>query len=48
VALPDPAFVAILALVGAPVSAIVGAAVGAGFAALDLLIVAAGRRLGTA
>jgi hypothetical protein len=48
VALPDPVFVAVLALVGAPVSAVVGAAIGAGFAVLDLLIVAAGRRLGTA
>ena len=45
VSLPEPAFVAILALVGAPVSALVGAVVGAGFAALDLAIVAAGERL---
>jgi len=48
VVLPEPLFVAVLALVGAPVSAVVGAAVGVGFAALDLLIVAAGERLGTA
>jgi hypothetical protein len=45
VALPDPVFVAVLALVGAPVSALVGAVAGAGFAALDLLIVATGKRL---
>ncbi|WP_049937581.1 hypothetical protein [Haloplanus natans] len=45
VSLPEPAFVAILALVGAPVSALIGAVVGAGFAALDLAIVAAGERL---
>lgn len=44
----DPAFVAVLALVGTPVAALVGAVVGAGFAAADLLIVAAGERLGTA
>jgi hypothetical protein len=42
---PDPVFVAVLALVGGPVSALVGAVAGAGFAALDLLIVAAGERL---
>ena len=45
VSLPEPLFVAVLALVGAPVSALVGAVVVAGFAALDLLIVAAGERL---
>jgi len=45
---PAPAFVAVLALVGAPVSALVGAVAGVGFAALDLLVVAAGERLGTA
>lgn len=45
---PDPTFVAVFALVGAPVSALVGAVAGVGFAALDLLVVAAGERLGTA
>jgi len=44
----EPVLVAALALVGTPVAALVGAVVGAGFAVLDLLIVEAGQRLGTA
>ncbi|AZH23954.1 hypothetical protein [Haloplanus aerogenes] len=44
----EPVLVAALALVGTPIAALVGGLVGAGFAVLDLLIVAAGRRLGTA
>jgi len=45
--LGEPAFVAILGIVGTPVSALVGASAGAGFAVLDLLIVTLGDRLGT-
>jgi hypothetical protein len=48
VALGEPVLVAVLVLVGTPVAALVGGLVGAGFAVLDLLVVAAGRRLGTA
>jgi len=44
----EPILVAALALVGTPVAALVGSLVGAGFAVLDLLIVEAGRSLGTA
>jgi hypothetical protein len=43
--LREPIFVAVLALVGTPASALVGAVVGAGFAVLDVLILAAGRQL---
>ncbi|WP_251342117.1 hypothetical protein [Haloplanus halophilus] len=41
----EPLLVAALAVGGMPVSALVGALAGAGFAVLDLLIVEAGRRL---
>lgn len=44
----EPILVAVLTLVGTPVAALVGALVGAGFALLDLLVVRAGARLGTA
>jgi hypothetical protein len=44
----EPVLVAVLALVGAPVSALVGAVVGTGFAVVDLLIVSAGKRLAEA
>jgi hypothetical protein len=43
----EPVLVAALALAGTPVSALVGAVVGVGFAAADLLVVSAGERLGT-
>lgn len=48
VSLPELVTVAVFALVGAPVAALVGAVVGAGFAVVDLAVVAAGERLGAA
>ncbi|MFB6101652.1 MAG: hypothetical protein ABEJ73_03730 [Haloplanus sp.] len=43
--LPELGFLAVLALVGTPVAALIGALAGAGFAVVDLLIVRAGHRL---
>lgn len=48
VSLPELVTVAVFALVGTPVAALVGAVVGAGFAVVDLAVVAAGERLGAA
>ncbi|WP_435067983.1 hypothetical protein [Haloplanus sp. C73] len=48
VTLRELLFVAVLALVGTPVAALVGAVLGVAFALLDTLLVGLGTRLGTA